>query len=120
MRVPLLPQTHLAAAFRDAGYLQLPEAYSAAVLRGTFWSASWPKDQPLAAGLADTLDYEHESPWLVIAIAVLTFSLAASYVAVRRFEYRPPRSGPENPAAGAARFLRPLRGFRGNLRRPSH
>jgi uncharacterized membrane protein (DUF373 family) len=38
------------------------------------------------------LDYEHESPWLVMAIAVLTFSLAASYVGVRRFEYRP-RSG---------------------------
>src|SRR5215472_12087937 len=34
------------------------------------------------------LDYEHESPWLIIAIAVLMFSLAASYVAVRRFEYR--------------------------------
>jgi uncharacterized membrane protein (DUF373 family) len=40
------------------------------------------------------LDYEHESPWLVMAIAVLTFSLAASYVGVRRFEYRP-RSGPD-------------------------
>ena len=34
------------------------------------------------------LDYEHESPWLVIAIAVLMFSLAASYVAIRKFEYR--------------------------------
>jgi uncharacterized membrane protein (DUF373 family) len=30
------------------------------------------------------LDYEHESPWLIIAIAVLTFSLAASYVGVRK------------------------------------
>ena len=35
------------------------------------------------------LDYEHSSPWLVMAIAVLMFSLAVSYVAVRRFEYRP-------------------------------
>jgi uncharacterized membrane protein (DUF373 family) len=34
------------------------------------------------------LDYEHESPWLVMAIAVLMFSLAASYVAIRKFEYR--------------------------------
>ena len=40
------------------------------------------------------LDYEHESPWLIIAIAVLMFSLAASYVAVRRFEYRL-RSSPD-------------------------
>jgi uncharacterized membrane protein (DUF373 family) len=38
------------------------------------------------------LDYEHASPWLVIAIAVLMFSLAVSYVAVRKFDYRP-RSG---------------------------
>jgi len=29
------------------------------------------------------LDYEHTSPWLVMAIALLTFSLAASYVGVR-------------------------------------
>jgi len=35
------------------------------------------------------LDYEHDSPWLVIAIAVLMFSLAVSYVAVRWLEYRP-------------------------------
>jgi uncharacterized membrane protein (DUF373 family) len=35
------------------------------------------------------LDYEHASPWLVIAIAVLMFSLAVSYVAVRKFDYRP-------------------------------
>ena len=35
------------------------------------------------------LDYEHSSPWLVIAIAVLMFSLAVSYVAVRKFDYRP-------------------------------
>ena len=34
------------------------------------------------------LDYEHASPWLVIAIALLVFSLAASYVAVRKFDYR--------------------------------
>lgn len=54
VRVPLLPQTNLAAAFRDAGYFQLPAAYSAAVLRGTFWSAYWPKEHPLAAALADT------------------------------------------------------------------
>ena len=40
------------------------------------------------------LDYEHESPWLIMAIAVLMFSLAASYVAVRRFEYRL-RSSPD-------------------------
>ena len=40
------------------------------------------------------LDYEHASPWLVSAIAVLMFSLAASYVAVRRFEYRL-RSSPD-------------------------
>jgi len=40
------------------------------------------------------LDYEHASPWLVLAIAVLTFSLAASYVGVRKFEYRP-RSNPD-------------------------
>jgi hypothetical protein len=54
VRVPLLPRTHLAAAFRDAGYLQLPAAYSAAVLRGTFWSAYWPKEHRLATALADT------------------------------------------------------------------
>jgi len=35
------------------------------------------------------LDYEHSSPWFVIAIAVLMFSLAVSYVAVRRLDYRP-------------------------------
>ena len=31
------------------------------------------------------LDYEHASPWLVMAIALLIFSLAASYVGVRAF-----------------------------------
>jgi len=31
------------------------------------------------------LDYEHTSPWLVMAIALLIFSLAASYVGVRGF-----------------------------------
>jgi uncharacterized membrane protein (DUF373 family) len=31
------------------------------------------------------LDYEHTSPWLVMAIAVLIFSLAASYVGLRAF-----------------------------------
>jgi uncharacterized membrane protein (DUF373 family) len=40
------------------------------------------------------LDYEHASPWLLIAIALLMFSLAASYVGVRKFEYRP-RSNPD-------------------------
>jgi uncharacterized membrane protein (DUF373 family) len=29
------------------------------------------------------LDYEHASPWLVMAIALLIFSLAASYVGLR-------------------------------------
>ena len=29
------------------------------------------------------LDYEHTSPWLVMAIALLVFSLAASYVGLR-------------------------------------
>ena len=42
------------------------------------------------------LDYEHESPWLVTAIAVLIFALAASYVAVRKFDTRS-RSNPERP-----------------------
>jgi uncharacterized membrane protein (DUF373 family) len=32
------------------------------------------------------LDYEHASPWLVGAIALLVLSLAGSYVAVRAFE----------------------------------
>ena len=32
------------------------------------------------------LDYEHTSPWLVAAIALLTFSLAASYAGVRAFD----------------------------------
>ena len=36
------------------------------------------------------LDYEHVSPWLVLALAALIFSLAASYVGIRRFERRPP------------------------------
>jgi len=40
------------------------------------------------------LDYEHASPWFVIAIAVLMFSLALSYVAVRKFDYRP-RGSPD-------------------------
>jgi uncharacterized membrane protein (DUF373 family) len=31
------------------------------------------------------LDYEHASPWLVIGVAFLVFSLAASYVGVRIF-----------------------------------
>ncbi len=31
------------------------------------------------------LDYEHASPWLVMGIALLVFSLAASYVGVRGF-----------------------------------
>jgi uncharacterized membrane protein (DUF373 family) len=37
------------------------------------------------------LDYEHASPWLVMAIAVLIFSLAASYVGVRGFTRDPAR-----------------------------
>ena len=40
------------------------------------------------------LDYEHDSPWLLIAIAVLMFSLAVSYVAVRKFDFRL-RSSPD-------------------------
>ena len=40
------------------------------------------------------LDYEHASPWLVMAIAVLIFSLAASYVGVRRVDYGA-RSNPD-------------------------
>jgi uncharacterized membrane protein (DUF373 family) len=36
------------------------------------------------------LDYEHASPWLVLALAALIFSLAASYVGIRRFERRTP------------------------------
>ena len=40
------------------------------------------------------LDYEHASPWLVIGIAVLIFSLAASYVGIRRSDYRA-RSNPD-------------------------
>jgi uncharacterized membrane protein (DUF373 family) len=36
------------------------------------------------------LDYEHASPWVVIAIALLTFSLAASYVGVRKVDLRAP------------------------------
>ena len=39
------------------------------------------------------LDYEHASPWLVIAIAALIFSLAASYVGIRKFERRKPGRG---------------------------
>ena len=38
------------------------------------------------------LDYEHASPWLVMAIAALIFSLSASYVGVRAFTRDPPRS----------------------------
>ena len=41
------------------------------------------------------LDYEHASPWLVGAIALLVFSLAASYVAIRAFEPRKSVTGPE-------------------------
>jgi uncharacterized membrane protein (DUF373 family) len=40
------------------------------------------------------LDYDHASPWMVIAIALLMFSLAASYVGVRKFDYRS-RSNPD-------------------------
>jgi uncharacterized membrane protein (DUF373 family) len=41
------------------------------------------------------LDYEHASPWLVGAIALLVASLAASYVAIRAFEPRKAVSGAE-------------------------
>ena len=41
------------------------------------------------------LDYEHASPWLVGAIALLVFSLAASYVAIRAFEPRKTVNGAE-------------------------
>jgi uncharacterized membrane protein (DUF373 family) len=40
------------------------------------------------------LDYEHASPWLVGAIALLVLSLAASYLAVRAFEPRKPVTDP--------------------------
>jgi uncharacterized membrane protein (DUF373 family) len=33
------------------------------------------------------LDYEHASPWLVIGIALLILSLAASYVGVRKVDF---------------------------------
>jgi uncharacterized membrane protein (DUF373 family) len=39
------------------------------------------------------LDYEHASPWLVAAIALLVVSLAASYVGIRAFDPGPPQSG---------------------------
>ena len=39
------------------------------------------------------LDYEHTSPWLVMAIALLIFSLAASYVGVRAFVREGRKSG---------------------------
>jgi uncharacterized membrane protein (DUF373 family) len=41
------------------------------------------------------LDYEHASPWLVMAIALLIFSLAASYVGVRAFTRGPARGKPD-------------------------
>jgi uncharacterized membrane protein (DUF373 family) len=37
------------------------------------------------------LDYEHASPWLLMAIALLIFSLAASYVGVRALVRDNPR-----------------------------
>ncbi len=45
------------------------------------------------------LDYEHASPWLVMAIALLVFSLAASYVGVRGFIRRGTASA-EGPGSG--------------------
>lgn len=38
------------------------------------------------------LDYEHTAPWLVIAMAVLIFSLSASYIGVRALMLRDARS----------------------------
>jgi uncharacterized membrane protein (DUF373 family) len=38
------------------------------------------------------LDYEHASPWLVAAIALLVVSLAASYVGIRAFDPGSPQS----------------------------
>ena len=38
------------------------------------------------------LDYEHTPPWLVASIALLVFSLAASYVGVRRLVHGQPAS----------------------------
>ena len=43
------------------------------------------------------LDYEHASPWLVGAIALLVASLAASYVALRAFEPSTAVTGPQQP-----------------------
>jgi uncharacterized membrane protein (DUF373 family) len=41
------------------------------------------------------LDYEHASPWLLMAIALLIFSLAASYVGVRALVRDNPRINAE-------------------------
>jgi uncharacterized membrane protein (DUF373 family) len=44
------------------------------------------------------LDYEHASPWLVAAIALLVASLAASYVGIRRaFDVREAPSSADPP-----------------------
>lgn len=63
VRVPLLPQSKLATGFRDAGYLQLPAAYSSAVFRNTVWSAHWLKEHPLATALADTREWNLWYGW---------------------------------------------------------
>lgn len=39
------------------------------------------------------LDYEHTSPWLIAAIALLVLSLSASYVGVRAIDPSKPRPG---------------------------
>jgi len=43
------------------------------------------------------LDYEHASPWLVAAIALLVASLAASYVGIRTFDVRAGRRSADLP-----------------------
>ena len=41
------------------------------------------------------LDYEHSPPWMVASIALLVFSLSASYVGVRRLVHSRSASGPD-------------------------
>jgi uncharacterized membrane protein (DUF373 family) len=49
------------------------------------------------------LDYEHTSPWLVMAIALLIFSLAASYVGLRALVRDRGKIETEQAGSGAAR-----------------
>jgi uncharacterized membrane protein (DUF373 family) len=49
------------------------------------------------------LDYEHTSPWLVMAIALLIFSLAASYVGLRAVVRGRGKIETEQAGSGAAR-----------------